>query len=225
VANISNVKPGDHIVELRRDQALPKRFERTFHAGDVAVLFGPDVTLDKVVVENKPTPAPPPAEPIPNPALSNNSMQVDGQQIRKGGGFVAYHIPKMPGHYTFTAQVRKGGLFKRGKLQWYAAYRDKENYVLFTLDGKHGTVREVRDGKSTDLNRISFNSDSNDWVQVDLAVRPNSINARVKLPDAAWNELGSVIGSPGWDFTQGNVGFYIPGSDEIAVSNFRFSAR
>jgi hypothetical protein len=225
VANISNVKPGDHIVELRRDQALPKRFERTFHAGDVAVLSGPDVTLDKVVVENKPTPAPPPAEPIPNPALSNNSMQVDGQQIRKGGGFVAYHIPKMPGHYTFTAQVRKGGLFKRGKLQWYAAYRDKENYVLFTLDGKHGTVREVRDGKSTELNRISFNSDSNDWVQVDLAVKPNSINARVKLPDATWNELGSVIGSPGWDFTQGNVGFYIPGSDEIAVSNFRFSAR
>jgi PEGA domain len=225
VANVSNVKSGDHIVELRRNQALSKRFERTFHAGDVAVLSGPDVTLDKVVVENKPIPAPPPAEPVPNPALSKNSMQVDGEQIRKGGGFVPYHIPKMPGHYTFTAQVRKGGLFKRGKLQWYAAYQDKENYVLFTLDGKHATVREVRDGKSTELNRISFSSDSNDWVQVDLAVRPNSIDARVKLPDTAWNELGSISSSPGWDFTQGKVGFYIPGSDEIAVSNFRFSAR
>ncbi|MFL6353314.1 MAG: PEGA domain-containing protein [Bryobacteraceae bacterium] len=223
VANISNVKPGDHIVELRRDQALPKRFERTFHAGDVAVLSGPDVTLDKVVVENKPVPAPPAAEAVPNPAVSNNRMQLDGQQIRKGGGFVPYDIPKMPGHYTFTAQVRKGGLFKRGKLQWYAAYQDKDNYVLFTLDGKHATVREVRDGESTELNRISFNSDSNAWVQVDLAVKSHSIDAHVKLPDTAWNDLGSVS-SPGWDFTQGKVGFYIPGSDEIAVSNFRFSA-
>ncbi|MGI8960376.1 MAG: PEGA domain-containing protein [Bryobacteraceae bacterium] len=222
LVNISNVKPGDHTVELRRDQALSKRFERTFHAGDVAVLSGPDVTLDKVVVENKPVPAPPAAEPIPDPALSNNSMQVDGQQIRKGGGFVPYHIPQVPGHYTFTAQVRKGGLFKHGKLQWYAAYEDNDNYVLFTLDGKHGTVREVRDGKATELNRISFSSDSNDWVQVDLAVRRNSINARVKLPDTAWNELGTVSSSGG-DFTQGKVGFYLPGSDEIAVSNFRFS--
>jgi hypothetical protein len=168
--------------------------------------------------------SPPPAESLPNPALSNNSMQIDGQQIRKGGGFVPYHIPRMPGHYTFTAQVRKGGLFKHGKLQWYAAYRDNQNYVLFTMDGKHAIVREVRDGKSTELNRIPFSSDSNDWVQVDLVVRPNSINARVKLPDTEWDELGSAS-SPGWDFTQGKVGFYIPGSDEIAVSNFRFSAR
>jgi hypothetical protein len=223
VANISNVKPGDHIVELRRDQALPKRFERTFHAGDVAVLSGPDVTLDKAVVENKPASAPP-AESVANSALSNNSMQIEGQQIRKGGGFVPYHIPRIPGHYTFTAQVRKGGLFKHGKLQWYAGYHDNQNYVLFTLDGKHAIVREVRDGKTIELNRIPFSSDSNEWVQVDLAVRPNLIDARVKLPDTEWNEVGS-ISSAGWDFTHGKVGFYIPGSDEIAVSNFRFSAR
>jgi hypothetical protein len=222
VANISNVKPGDHIVELRRDQALPKRFERTFHPGDVAVLSGPDVMLEKAVVENKPA-SPAPAESANKAALSNNGMQIEGQQIRKGGGFVAYHIPRMPGHYTFSAQMRKGGLFKHGKLQWYAAYHDKENYVLFTLDGKHAIVREVRDGKSTELNRIPFNADSNEWVQVDLAVKPDSINARAKLPDTEWNELGAVT-SPGSDFTQGKVGFYIPGSDEIAVSNFRFSA-
>lgn len=222
VANISNVKPGDHIVELRRDQALPKRFERTFRAGDVAVLSGPDVTLEKAVVENKPA-STPSGEPVPNPGLSNNSMQIDGEQIRKGGGFVAYHIPRTPGHYTFAAQVRKGGLFKHGKLQWYAAYKDNENYVLFTLDGKHATIREVRNGKSTEVNKIPFSSDSNEWVQVDLAVKPNSIDARVKLLDTEWNELGSVS-SPGRDFTQGKVGFYIPGSDEIAVSNFRFSA-
>jgi hypothetical protein len=222
-ATISNVKPGDHIVELRRDQALPKRFQRAFRAGDVAVLSGPDVTLDKVVVENKPEPAPPPAEAMSNGALANNSMQIDGEQIRKGGGFVPYHVPKIAGHYTFTAQARKAGFLRHGKLQWYAAYQDSENYILFTLDGKHAIIREFRDGQSSEISRIPFNSGSNEWVQVDLSVRPKSIDARVKLPDTGWNELGT-ISSPGWDFTQGKVGFYIPGSDEIAVSNFRFSA-
>ncbi len=224
VADISNVKPGDHIVELRRDQALPKKFERTFHAGDVAVLSGPDVLLDRVVVENKPVPAPPAAEPMPSPASANNSMQVDGEQIRKGGGFVPYHVPKMAGRYTFTAQARKGGFLHHGKLQWYAGYLDRENYVLFTLDGKHASLREVQDGKSQEISRIPFSSDSDEWVQVDLVVRPNSISARVKLPETAWDDVGTVT-NPASDFTKGKVGFYIPGSDEIAVSNFRFSPR
>jgi hypothetical protein len=220
-ASIANVKPGEHIVELRRDQALSKRFARTFRAGDVAVLSGPDVLLDKVVAENKPAPEPASAEPTPSAA--NNNMQIDGEQVRKGGGFVPYHVPKTAGEYTFTAQSRKGGFFRHGKVQWYAGYQDSENYVLFTLDGKHASLREVRDGKSTEISRIPFSSDSNEWVQVDLAVRPNSVGARVKLPDTGWNDVGSIT-SPGWDFTQGKVGFYIPGSDEIAVSNFRFSA-
>lgn len=218
-ASIPSVKPGDHTVELRRDQALTKRFQRTFRAGDVIVLSGPDVTLDQLVAENKPArPAPAPA-----PAAASNSIDIAGEQVRKGGGFVPYHVPRAPGHYTFLAQARKSGLFHRGKLQWYAAYEDGDNYVLFTLDGKHASVREVRDGKSTEVNRIPFSLSSDDWVQVDLAVKPDSIDARVKTPDGEWNELGP-ISSAGHDFTEGKVGFYIPGNDEIAVSNFRFSA-
>ncbi len=225
-ANISNVKPGDHIIELRRDQALSKKFQRTFHTGDVVMLSGPDVTLDKVVVDNS-SPPPPPA-PAPPPASTsatpNYSMQMDGAQTRKGGGFVHYHVPKVAGHYTFSAQGHIGGFLKHSKLQWYAGYRDAENYVLFTLDGKHAIVREVRDGKSIEVSRTPFNLDSNQWVQADLSVKPNSINARVKTPDGAWNEVGSVT-SPGRDFTQDKVGFYIPGSDEVSVSNFQFSNR
>ena len=55
-ATISNVKPGDHVIELSRDQAQSKRYQRTFHTGDVVTLSGPDVMLEKVVVENKPPP-------------------------------------------------------------------------------------------------------------------------------------------------------------------------
>ncbi len=225
-ASISNIKPGDHIVELRRDQALPKRFERTFHTGDVAVLSGPDAVLDKVVAENN---SPPPA-PAPAPARTadtetrNYSMEMEGSQIRRGGGFVPYHVPKVAGHYTFSAQGHLGGFLKHSKLQWYAGYRDAENYVLFTLDGKRASIHEVRDGKSIEISRVPFNVDSNEWVQADVSVKPDSISARVKTLDGSWSDIGSVS-SMGDDFTRGKVGFYIPANDEVSVSNFKFSNR
>lgn len=221
-ANLSNVKPGDHNIELRREQALPKRFQRSFRTGDVIVLSGPDVTLDKAITENKP---PPPANPLPETtAPQTYGMEMEGSQVRKGGGFVAYHVPKVAGHYSFAAQGHIGGFLKHSKLQWYAGYLDSENYILFTVDGKHATIHEISDGKSIEVARMPFNAESNQWVQVDLSVRPDSIGAHLKTPDTGWSDLGSVA-SPGRDFTLNKVGFYIPGSDEIAVSNFRFSNR
>ncbi|HEX4229121.1 MAG TPA: hypothetical protein VHZ07_10650 [Bryobacteraceae bacterium] len=221
-ATISNVKPGDHVIELRRDQALTKRFQRSFHTGEVVTLSGPDVTLDKVVAENKPSPPPPPAPVVTPPTADTNSMQIDGEQVRRGGGFVAYHIPKVPGRYEFMAQVRKAGFLKRGKLQFYAGYQDRDNYVLFTLDGKHAVIKQVVDGKSTER-KTPFSGDPSDWLQVQMSVRPNAIDARVKTPGGAWDDLGPVTTQH--DPTQGKVGFLIPGNDEIAVSNFRFSTR
>lgn len=218
-ANISNVKPGDHVIELRREQALPKKFQRAFRTGDVVVLSGPDVTLDKAITENKP---PPPPNPEVNSTPQNYAMEMEGSQVRKGGGFVPYHVPRVAGHYSFAAQGRIGGFLKHSKLQWYAGYQDSENYVLFTVDGKHASLREVNNGKSVEIARAPFNAESNEWIQVDLSVRPNSIEARVKTPDTNWSEIGSVS-SPGRDFTQDKVGFYIPGNDEIAISNFKFS--
>lgn len=223
-ANISNVKPGDHSIELRRDQALPKRFERTFHAGDLAVLSGPDVTLDKAV-EGTPAVAPAAAPKAPTDTTNSSyGIELEGAQVRKGGGFVPYHVPKVPGHYTFSAQGHLGGFLKHSKLQWYAGYEDAQNYIMFTVDGKHATIHEVRDGKSIEVNRVAFNVDSNEWVDADVSVRPDSVSARIKTPDGGWNDLGSVS-TPGRDFTQGKVGFYIPSNDEISVSNFKFSNR
>ncbi len=211
-------------IELRRDQALPKRFQRSFHTGDVVVLSGPDVTLDRVVTDSKPAPPTPAASSEPAPgAAQNYGMEMEGEQIRKGGGFVPYHVPKVAGHYSFQAQGRIGGFVKHSKLQWYAGYQDSRDYILFVLDGKHAIVREFRDGKSYEVNKISFNADSSQWVQVELSVKPGSIGARIKTPDTGWSDLGFVT-SPGRDFTQDKVGFYIPGNDEIAVSNFKFSS-
>lgn len=141
--------------------------------------------------------------------------------MRKGGGFVNYGVPKMAGSYSFQALGQLGGFLKKGRLQWYAGYQDSDNYILFTLDGKHASVREVRRGKSVEWNRIPFSADSNKWVAVSLSIKANSVSARVK-GDGPWIDLGSVS-SPGRDFTQDQVGLFIPPDDEIAVANFRFA--
>ena len=47
--------------------------------------------------------------------------------------------------------------------------------------------------------------------------------AVAKTPSSPWTELAAVPAA-GRDFTQGKVGFYVPGNDEIAVANFRFSS-
>jgi len=218
--DISNVKPGEHIVELRREQALSKKFQRSFKTGDVIVLSGADVTLEKVVADTKPAPPPPP----PPAVKPNYAMEIEGSQVRHGGGFVHYHVPRVAGHYSFAARGQVGGFLKHSKLQWYAGFQDSQNYILFTVDGKHASIREIRDGKQREVSRIPFSAESNEWVQVDLIVRPNLIDARLRTPDTGWDDIGTVE-SDGRDFTQNKVGFLIPGSDEITVSNFRFSNR
>ncbi len=162
------------------------------------------------------TPAPTAAAP------ANSNPATEGVTVRKGGGFVTYGSPKSPGAYSFQAQGHVGGFLRKGKLQWYAGYQDSDNYILFSLDGKHATVREVRRGKSIEWNRIPFSADSNKWVAVNLSIKPDSISARVKSEDGSWSDLGSVS-SPGRDFTQDQVGLYIPSSDEVSLANFRFT--
>jgi hypothetical protein len=116
-----------------------------------------------------------------------------------------------------------GGFLKRGKLQWYAGYQDGQNYVLFVLDGKRITAREVRNGKSLEQRRAAFSVDSDEWVQIDLAVMADSISARARTADSAWSDLVAVA-SPGRDFTQDRVGLYVPEKDEVAVANFHFTS-
>lgn len=220
--SIPNVKAGAHSVELRHDQAVPKRLDRVFQAGNSVVLTGADVQLDHVTPSEPVQQAAAPAT-IATESESAKAMNVDipGEHVQRGGGFVPYHITRAPGRYSFAAQGRIGGFLKHSKLQWYAAYQDSENYVLFTLDGKHAIVREIRAGKSREISKTPFNAESNEWVQVDLSVKPDSISARAKGGDGGWDDLGSVS-SDGRDFTQGKVGFYVPGNDEIAVANFRY---
>ncbi len=227
--NLANIKTGEHTVELRHGEAVPKRLLRAFSVSAPVVLSGADVQLEQPATVTASNPVSAPVSPAPTaetPAETipqANAIPADTEQVRKGGGFVHYSTPRIAGRYSFKAHGRLGGFLKHSKLQWYAGYHDTENYVLFTLDGKHATVREIQGGKSTEINRIPFSADSNEWIQVEMSVKPSGISARVKNLDGTWSDLGTVT-TPGRDFTQDKVGFYIPGNDEVAVSNFKFAS-
>lgn len=224
-ATIRDIKPGEHAISLQHEEFAPKILGRMFQPGKPVLLSGDEVKLDGKASEAAKAASPPPQTQAADSTAAapvSNGIDIVGEQVRKGGGFIAYHVPRAPGHYSFSAHSRIGGFLKHSKLQWYAGYQDSQNYVLFTVDGKHAIVRDIRDGKPTEVNRIPFNADSNEWVQVDLSVKPGSIDARLRTPDAPWHDVGTVI-SQGRDFTQGKVGFYVPGNDEIAVANFQFS--
>ena len=223
-ASSADIKSGEHTIELRLDGATPKTLQRNFENGAKVSLSGPEVALEKLAVaETVPQPAKTETDETEKPAAAQvtSAPGVLGERVLRGGGFVHYATPKAAGHYSFQAHSRIGGFLKHDKLQWYAGYQDSENYVLFTVDGKHATVREMKNGKSSEINRINFNANSDEWVQVRLAVKPDSIDSSVKLPGGDWSDMGAVTSS-GRDFTKDKVGFYIPGNDEVAVSDFNF---
>ena len=96
-----------------------------------------------------------------------------------------FHVTKAPGRYSFAAHVRKGGgLFKKERLQWFAGYQDQKNFLLFQTDGKHLTVREVVDGKGSEVRKIPMDVEPTEWLQVEMTVQPNEISTRVRLPAA-----------------------------------------
>src|SRR5581483_8292416 len=175
-------------------------------------------SLQKTALESKPAEQPAvnnaPAEAEAPPVVK--PVEIPGEQVRRGGGFVHYNVPKTSGHYSFQAHSKIGGFLRHDKLQWYAGYENSDNYILFSVDGKHATVRETKDGKSREISRIPFTTNSGEWVQVDMSVKPDAISARVKTSHSDWSDLGVVSGD-GRDYTQDQVGFYLPGNDEVAV--------
>jgi len=220
-AAIANVKPGEHSVGLRHDGYDAKQVQRSFKAGATVTVAGPDVALAK-------TAAPPPPVPQPTaPAQANAAPPLEPVTIpgslHKGGGFLLLHTPKGPGRYTFTLQLRKGGGFlKTKRLQWFVAFQDTKNYVLFQVDGKHFTVRRVENGKSNELQKLPFDPDPEDSIGVQISLKPNSVDTRLKSLNGSWQDMGPVT-SPGSDFTQGKFGLLISGNDEVGVSTIHFS--
>jgi hypothetical protein len=148
----------------------------------------------------------------------------DGEAwLHKGGNFVPYKLPAK-GRFTFTVQLLKGGnIFKGGHIRWYVDYVDPKNYGLFELDKKTFWAKEVTNGKSKDREKTQHGVDNEKQFTIQIDVSPDNVVHRIKNGDS-WLALDSWT-EPGRIFSDGKFGFYIPGNDEIGISDFKFQPK
>jgi hypothetical protein len=182
-----------------------------------------DLTLSKVT--------PPPAaaaksSPVAVPDWSKSGWAMeDGAWVRKGGNFVVIKSGPVNGTISFTAELKKGGGFLRGagKIRWFVDYTNSKNYAVFELDKKNFQAKDVREGRAFDRERTQHNSGELRSVDIQVEVTGDRITNRMKVGQQ-WVVLDSWT-QPGRDFTDGKFGFFVPGSDEIGIANFRYVAR
>ena len=139
----------------------------------------------------------------------------------RGPAFLAYK-PVPRGVFQFTVQLVKGGsLFHGGRVRWCLNYRDSRNYALFELNNQSFWVKDVSNGKSTDRAKTQLSLDKVKMFTVRVEVKPQQI-AQTILIDGKWVSLNSWTDN-GRNFTEGKFGFLVQGSDEIAISDFKFT--
>jgi len=137
--------------------------------------------------------------------------------VRRGGDFFLYPITPTAGDLRFTANLRRGRRF-----QWVLNYVDAKNYLLFQIDKNNFVRYQVVDGKRTKLRETPHGLDPKDACQLQINLVPGKIAHQVYEngkwhPLDEWNDIPESLRS-------GKFGFYIPGSDELAVSRFEFVA-
>jgi len=289
---LGSIQPGDHTVELRREQYVPKRLQRSFIAGQSVTLAGGDVVLaaanGTVRIARNPASAAisyrrgdeadshdvrgdsidlpagsytfsagapgfnPLTKPVqlaagetqavdftlvrqqaapPPPPVSANNMadfedaagwKKDGATwVRKGGGFVAFRLPPK-GTFTFTvAPLKTGG--RAGQIYWFVQFLDGKNYLLYEIDKKNFWAGVIEKGKKLERVKAAHSIATQQPFTIQMEVAPDHLSQKVRI-GADWKLLDNFV-EAGRDFTQGKFGFLIQGSDEIAISDFKFAPK
>src|SRR5579859_6925164 len=144
----------------------------------------------------------------------------------RGGGLVLYPTIPSAGTIVFTAR-RDAGAFGKGRIQWVAGcVENKSDYVLFGIDKKNFHRQEMAGGKKVK------DSEKNEPLK-GAAVK--ELQFTVKIDISAERVITSIQQGSDWAVVDtwpasglnpanGRFGFYLPGTDEVYISNFSFTA-
>jgi hypothetical protein len=136
-----------------------------------------------------------------------------GWFVRKGGDFVMYTVSPTTGTFVFSGMLTKGH-----RLQWMLHCTDANNYVLFQMDDNNFYRTVVKNGKKGDEAKIPYKSGKKTFRTLQIRVSPNEIVHQIRQADG-WVALDRWT-EPGSNLSLGRFGFYIPGSDQVALSSF-----
>jgi eukaryotic-like serine/threonine-protein kinase len=138
--------------------------------------------------------------------------------VRQGGGFILFNPSPLHGILSFT--LSRGG--KAKQWQWVTNFIDSSNYTLFSLDKKSISRVVVQNGKKQKPFKVAHNlSESAPEIQIKIEVSGNMIQHQVQVGER-WNLLDGWS-EEGRDLSLGKFGFYLPGSDQLRLSNFKYT--
>jgi hypothetical protein len=141
--------------------------------------------------------------------------QENGSFVHKGGDFVMYSVSPTAGTFVFSAMLTKGH-----RLQWMLNCTDANNYILFQMDDNNFYRTVVRNGQKGDETKIPHKGGKKSFQTFLIRVSPNEIVQQIRQGDS-WVALDRWS-QPGSNLTLGKFGFYIPGSDQVALANFAY---
>jgi len=137
--------------------------------------------------------------------------QDQGSFVHKGGDFVLYSASPTSGTFVFSAMLRKGH-----RLQWVVNYIDAQNYILFQMDENNFYRSVLHNGQKTDEAKLPFKSDKKSFHTIQIHISSTEVEHQIKNGES-WLALDKWSGT---NLSGGKFGFYIPGSDQVALSSF-----
>ena len=177
----------------------------------ISIIPGPSATP-------KPSPPAPTALPkMEDPFLSQwedqtNWEKHDGWNTKKGGNFVFLRRSPVHGTVRFSLAPVKGH-----KAQWIANFRNSQNFVLYSIDGKNFTRKEFVDGKASEV-RMPHELTRQDTFTIQIKIAHASITHEL-FDGAVWRKIDS-LNSTDRDLANGRFALYLPGTDMMGVANF-----
>jgi tetratricopeptide (TPR) repeat protein len=139
--------------------------------------------------------------------------QEKGSFVRKGGDFVMYNLSPTSGTFVFSAMLAKGH-----RLRWMLNCIDANNYILFEMDDNNFYRTVIRNGQKGDEIKIPHKTEKKSFRTFQIHVGPNEIVHQIRQGDG-WVVLDRWS-TPGSNLSLGRFGFYLPNSDQVAVSSF-----
>jgi eukaryotic-like serine/threonine-protein kinase len=149
--------------------------------------------------------------------------QADNWFNKRGGGFVLYKRTAPRARIAFSVKPDRNRLpFLSGpRVKWVVGFVDVRNYVLAELGGDTFYRTEIVNGARRELPRIEHKIPSGgDFLHLSIEVSDAQVVHQVNT-GSGWQVLDSWTRTTPAD---SRFGFYLPGSETLEVSNFRYDA-
>jgi hypothetical protein len=135
--------------------------------------------------------------------------------VRRGGEYVLMPAPSGAGVIQFRVELQRGK-----RLEWVVNFRDQKNHILYRLERRE--LERVQFVNGRKQGEVKVRHPLNLELPVDLVV--NLSNGAVNT-SALVGQQQVLLDSFSDSQPPGRFGFRIPGRDQIALSDFRYTTR